>query len=252
MGEVYEALDIKLNRQVALKRANADHNGDPEERKHFISEAQIAASLKHSNIMTVYALAEEAGQFYHVCELLEGKTAAHILLRNGPLTIQQCLPIVRDVCAALSYAHSKGVIHRDLKPANIMIENASAKIMDFGISRRTKSLDCRTQTLCVAGTPAYMAPEEDIGEISLQSDIYSWAVSIYELLTGQLPFAGTGARENKRAGRFMSVSSFQPKLACLDEFFKKALHPSPSQRFHDAQEFCQAFFEAAKKYEQLK
>ena len=241
MGVVYEALDVKLNRRVALKRANDDHNNDPEERKQFLNEAQIGASLKHPNIMTVYAATEEAGLFYYVCELLEGKNVAEIISSKGHLTIQECLAILKGLCSAVDYAHSKGVIHRDLKPANIMIDNGTVKIMDFGISRITKNPDGRTQTLVVAGTPAFMPPEQSFGTVSREIDLYAMGVTLYDMLAGRLPFEGPTAWQDKIDGKFPPEPLAGHNKSGIDEFFKRALQPDSTKRFHSGAELLGAF-----------
>ncbi len=236
MGVVYEAIDLKLKRRVALKKICQTLRADPGERRRFRDEAAIVANFKHPNIMDVYALVEEDGQSYMVCELLEGETLDDLIARRGPLAPKECLSVLRGVCSALGYAHDKGVIHRDLKPANIMIAQGAVKIMDFGLAHRTQNPDGHTQTDCVMGTPAYMAPEQGFGSVSRESDLYAVGVSLYQMVSGRLPFSGPTAQQDKLEGRFPPAG-----VPGLDDFFQQALQPDREKRFRNAKDFSTAF-----------
>ena len=135
MGIVYRALDVRLNREVALKMLPAHLVSDPDRKRRFVREAQSAAALKHPNIAVVYEIDEVDGETLIAMELIEGETLTDVLAR-GPLPLQRALEIARDVANGLGTAHEKGIVHRDVKPGNIMIaEDGHAKVIDFGLSK---------------------------------------------------------------------------------------------------------------------
>lgn len=189
-GQVYKAWDPDTHQPVAIKVLLAE--GDPELLKRFQLEVVTTASLHHKNIVTIYISGEEGGTPYLVMELLEGKTIGQVIKNKIPLTLTEKVRIIKEVSEGLAFAHSKGVVHRDVKPANIMLlPDGSVKIMDFGIAlasnRKTMSV---TMDGFVVGTVPYMAPEQFTSEAkaSEQTDIFSFGVVCYELLTGRHPF----------------------------------------------------------------
>src|SRR5688572_24861732 len=188
MGEVYKAHDAVLNRMVAIKTINADLGADETLRKRFQREAQSAARLNHPNIITVYDYGEERNKIYMAMELLEGTDLKQTIARRRPLSLDDKLEIMDQMCDGLAFAHAGDIVHRDLKPANIhLLANGQVKIMDFGLARLGGSE--MTRTGMVMGTPHYMSPEQVRGErADSRSDIFSLGCVFYELLTYRKPF----------------------------------------------------------------
>src|SRR4051794_36292258 len=196
MGEVYRALDSKLNRHVAIKVLPARFLNDKAHMERFEREAQVLACLNHPNIATVHGIEQGA----IVMELVEGCNVC------GPLPLDEAIPIARQIALGLEAAHERGIVHRDLKPANIKITPAGAvKLLDFGLAKslgefaagalaRTTSPTCSltmTQAGMILGTAAYMSPEQARGKpVDKRTDIWSFGVVLYELLTGHQLFGG--------------------------------------------------------------
>jgi serine/threonine-protein kinase len=191
MGVVYEAIDPNIGRKVALKTIGAGTLGTNAEEvaKRFKNEARAAGGLNHPNIVTIYDADEQNGILYLAMEFLQGATLDVLLHAQQTLKPDQTVDIVRQVCAGLEYAHSKGVVHRDIKPGNIMVSATGAvKITDFGIARTANVM---TMTGQVLGTPNYMSPEQVVGKtVDGRSDLFSVGVVLYEMVTGERPFDG--------------------------------------------------------------
>jgi serine/threonine-protein kinase len=191
MGIVYKAEDPTIGRIVAVKTTRLDiHTMDDDEViRRFRHEARAAGALQHANIVTIYDAGEQGEIFYIAMEYVEGETLQR-LLRQRRFAPQEVLSLARQICAGLDYAHSHGVIHRDVKPANIVVTaDGSAKIMDFGIAKTSGG--GMTTDGQVLGTPYYMSPEQVRGRpLDGRSDLFCFAVILYEMLTGQKPFAG--------------------------------------------------------------
>ena len=190
MGTVYRAIDETLHREVAIKVLNTELN-DPSVARRFRAEAVTVARLNHPGIATVYELFQHEGQWLMVMEFVRGETLEALVTRKGPLPHPEAVDLCMQALAALAHAHSLGVVHRDLKPANIMFtESGTVKVMDFGIAR-VVGTEHLTSAGFMMGTPAYMAPEQVLGEdIDARADLYAMGVVLYHLLTGQLPFKG--------------------------------------------------------------
>ena len=203
MGQVYQATDTKLNRQVALKILPEAFASDPDRLARFQREAQVLASLNHPGIAAIYGLEESGDTRALVLELVEGPTLAD-RISKGPIPLDEALPIAKQIAEALEAAHEAGVIHRDLKPANIKVrDDGTVKVLDFGLA---KALDttpqgdpsqsptltaAATQMGVIMGTAAYMSPEQARGKtVDKRADIWSFGVVLYEMLTGQRAFAG--------------------------------------------------------------
>ena len=201
MGQVYQATDTKLNRQVALKILPEAFATDPDRLARFQREAQVLASLNHPNIAQIHGLEESEGTRALVLELVEGPTLAD-RIAQGPIPIDEALPIAKQIAEALEAAHEAGVIHRDLKPANIKVrEDGTVKVLDFGLA---KALDttpegdpsqsptltaAATQMGVIMGTAAYMSPEQARGKtVDKRADIWSFGAVLFEMLTGQKAF----------------------------------------------------------------
>jgi len=192
---VYEAVDPSINRRVALKELLVPPNLSGAQRRErverFYREARAAGLLSHPNIVTIYEAGEDQGRHFIAMEYLEGQTLRDVLDIEGSLPIDRVTNIVKQVCDALTYAHSKGVIHRDIKPDNIQIlPSGRIKITDFGIARimEEPSITADGQ---VFGTPSYMSPEQVAGKpLDPRTDIFSLGIMLYEMLTGRKPFTG--------------------------------------------------------------
>jgi serine/threonine protein kinase/Flp pilus assembly protein TadD len=190
MGVVYKAQDTKLDRLVALKFLPPHMTSEFEEEERFIHEAKAASALSHTNITTIHEIDEFEGQMFIVMEYVEGKTLKQIIEKET-LPIKKVLDIGIQICEGLAMAHEKGIVHRDIKSDNIMLTpRGQVKIMDFGLAK-LKGATKLTKTRSTLGTLAYMSPEQAQGEeVDQRSDIFSFGVVLYELLTGKLPFAG--------------------------------------------------------------
>ncbi len=190
MGIVYKAEDPTIGRMVAVKTTRLDVHGMDEEEvfKRFRHEARAAGALHHSNVVTIYDAGQHDNLFYIAMEYVEGETLQK-LLRQRRFTAAEVLDVARQICAGLDYAHSHGVIHRDVKPANIILTpDGMAKIMDFGIAKTGGGMTTDGQVL---GTPYYMSPEQVRGRpLDGRSDLFCFAVILYEMITGQKPFVG--------------------------------------------------------------
>ncbi|MGH9556776.1 MAG: protein kinase domain-containing protein, partial [Terriglobales bacterium] len=190
MGIVYKAEDPTIGRAVAVKTTRLDVHGMDEEEvfRRFRHEARAAGALHHSNVVTIYDAGQQGELFYIAMEYVEGETLQR-LLRQRRSSPREILDVARQICAGLDYAHSHGVIHRDVKPANIIITpDGIAKIMDFGIAKTGGGMTTDGQVL---GTPYYMSPEQVRGRpLDGRSDLFCFAVILYEMITGQKPFVG--------------------------------------------------------------
>ena len=188
MGRVYKAHDPVLNRFVAIKTMSASVDAGDEMHKRFHREAQAAALLNHPNIVTVHDFGEEKDLIFMAMELLEGADLRDAIERRLLPSLEEKVRVMEQICSALAFAHSKGVVHRDLKPANVHIQpNGQVKIVDFGLARMSTSN--MTQEGIVLGTPNYMSPEQALGDkVDARSDIFSAGAVFYELLTNHKPF----------------------------------------------------------------
>ena len=204
MGEVYRARDTKLDRDVALKVLPEAFTSDPDRLARFEREAKVLASLNHPNIGHIYGLEEAEGTKALVLELVEGPTLAD-RIADGPIPVDEALPIAKQIAEALEAAHEQGIIHRDLKPANVKVKaDGTVKVLDFGLAKAfqpeasgasasespTISLTAAaTQMGMVIGTAAYMAPEQAAGKVvDKRADVWAFGVVLHEMLTGQRLF----------------------------------------------------------------
>jgi hypothetical protein len=189
-GIVYQAADTVLNRKVALKELLEDVATDAEQAERFKSEAKALALLNHTHILPVYDLFEEHGHFWLVMELLTGGTL-NDKINAGSLDTARSIEIIKGIASGLEIAHQKGFVHRDIKPANILFaEDGSFRITDFGIAKH-QATGIKTSHGLILGSPGYMSPEQAAGEpVDPRSDIYSLGITMFQMLTGELPFRG--------------------------------------------------------------
>jgi serine/threonine-protein kinase len=245
---VYEAYDPLMNRRVAVKElampGGATSQQQEERISRFRREAQAAGTLNHPNIMTVYSFAEDNGRTFMAMEYLDGGTLRNEIDTKGFLTVPRSIEIALEVLQGLEHAHSKGVIHRDIKPDNIQIlSNGQVKITDFGIARLTFQPNL-TMDGQVFGTPSYMSPEQVVGkEIDARSDLFSLGVMLYEMISGQKPFAGDSVVSITYA--IMNKEPVQPAQADrkLWLVISKSLEKTPSMRYSSAAEMIAALQE---------
>src|SRR6516225_11799299 len=190
MGVVYRARDPIINRLVALKTITTGVANDPSLLQRFYREAQSAGGLQHPNIVTIYDMGEAGSLPYIAMELVEGENLEQVIARRSAIPITLKLMYAMQACRAFDYAHKRGIVHRDIKPGNVMLsKDGVVKVVDFGIARVLEN--SRTQTGMLIGTFAYMSPEQYHGEhADERSDIWSFGVMVYELLSYQRPFTG--------------------------------------------------------------
>jgi serine/threonine protein kinase len=191
MGNVYRALDRKVEEEVALKFINPEVAADQKMIERFRNELKYARKIIHKNVCRMYDLSEEGGVPYITMEYIAGEDLHRFIRRSGKLTVEKTIEIAEQVCEGLGEAHKLGAVHRDLKPQNIMIDKqGNARIMDFGIARFPQAQTI-TEMGKVVGTPKYMSPEQVEGrDIDLRSDLYSLGIILFEMVTGQAPFEG--------------------------------------------------------------
>jgi hypothetical protein len=251
MGEIYKAQDTRLNRFVAVKVLSTASAGDPERRKRFIQEAQAASALNHPNIITIHDIHPEGDSEFMVMEYVSGKTLVDLIPKGG-LRLPQALKYAVQMTEALIAAHSVGIVHRDLKPANVMVTDAGlVKILDFGLAKltdrgpMTTSGGDATQTIAdapltvegsIIGTVSYMSPEQAQGKkVDTRSDIFSFGVVLYEMVTGVRAFAGDNALSTlsailrDEARPLAEVAPDTPPQ--IEQVIKRCLRKNPDDRW---------------------
>ena len=210
MAVVYRAVDVRLRRKVALKVLPPELAFREDVKSRFLREAQMAAQLSHPNIVPIFAVDEHEGIVYFAMGLVDGETLAQQLARDPHPDLVTVRRVLREVADALAYAHSHGLVHRDVKPDNILIERATgqARVSDFGIARAAEGDGRLTVTGIAVGTPAYMSPEQAMGEreIDGRADLYALGVVGYQMLAGSLPF-----RAGNTPAMLMKHISEQPR-----------------------------------------
>jgi len=194
MATVYKAIQKSLDRTVAIKELKKSYHSDEQIVRRFERESKIAASLQHENIVHIYDYWKKP-TYCIVMEYVDGINLADVIEKTGALPIDVGVMIALQLCNALNYAHMRGLVHRDIKPSNIMIKrNGEVKLMDFGIAH-TRNLESLTMPGTLIGTPAYMSPEQILGQqLDARSDIFSFGIVLYEMFTGSKPFTEDGTR----------------------------------------------------------
>lgn len=243
MGIVYKAEDSRLNRTVALKFVVPRIVRREEDRERFIREAQTAASINHPNICTIYEIEEEGDNLFIAMEYVEGQSLKEIV-DKGPIKIESVLDAAIQIVDGLKEAHAVGVVHRDIKSSNILItKKGQAKIMDFGLAKPLEESKI-TETATIMGTIAYMSPEQASGEaFDHRTDIWSFGVVLYEMLSGQLPFGGEPqqlvlyAILNQNPQPIKNLPYALPFE--LDRIINKCLEKEPNERYRRADELLE-------------
>lgn len=190
MGEVWQAFDMNLERDVAVKLMRKELLANEEAVKRFAREARAVARLNHPNIVQVYTFGDQGGVLYFVMEMVEGETITQRMKACGPIPIGECVFLLLQAIEGLSYANARGIIHRDIKPSNLMLTpDYRVKIADFGLAKMVEHDTQMTAAGTTMGSPNYMSPEQAKGEeADHRSDIYALGISMYQMLTGTLPF----------------------------------------------------------------
>ncbi|MEA2209760.1 MAG: eukaryotic-like serine/threonine-protein kinase [Solirubrobacteraceae bacterium] len=252
MSTVHRALDVRLERQVAVKLLAEHLADDPTFVSRFQREAQAAARLVHPNIVQVFDSGqdESTGQYYIVMEYIEGKSCAEILRDDGWLEVDDAIAIIDQACEGLHYAHRHGVVHRDVKPGNLLrAREGEVKLADFGIAKATEQSSI-TQVGSVLGTAAYLAPEQARGEeAGPRADLYALGVVTYQLISGRLPYEAASLTElalkqqQEAPPRLDTlVAAVRPELA---DAVAIALALDPSERYETAREMGRALSDGA-------
>lgn len=234
MADVYKAMDHKLNRLVAVKVLKAEFRGDGSFVSKFRKEAQAAAGLAHPNIVNVYDVGEDRGLYYIVMELVEGITLKNYIDKKGKLSVKEATSIAIQVSLGLECAHNQGIVHRDVKPQNIIISvDGKVKLSDFGIA---KAINSNTITANVMGSVHYSSPEQVRGGFAdAKSDVYSLGITMYEMVTGRVPFDGdtTVAIAIKHLQEeIVPPSRYTPDLPySLEQIILKSTQKNPERRY---------------------
>ncbi|MBE0711841.1 MAG: protein kinase [Candidatus Aminicenantes bacterium] len=243
MGRVYRALDTKTREEVAIKVIRPDISEDKRTLERFVNEIKLVHKISHRNIGRMYHLSEDKGLHYITMEYVPGEDLKSFIRRSRRLDIATTVTIAKQVCNGLSEAHDAGIIHRDLKPSNIMIDKeGNAKILDFGIARAVGSQSVTAEGI-VIGTPEYMSPEQVEGkESDKRSDIYSFGVILFEMVTGRLPFAADTPfivafkQQSERPPQPEGLNPQTPPQ--LGAIILKCLEKDREKRYQSSEEVC--------------
>jgi serine/threonine-protein kinase len=233
-GSVYLAEDTWIDKKVALKvphKQNLDFS-------EMVKEPRLLASMSHPNIVTVLTAERQDDLFFIVMEYVEGETLEHIIMREGALELTRALDFTCQICNAVDHAHRAGVLHRDLRPGNMLItESGMLKVTDFGTSR---FLEIAAHGTTVIGSPPYMAPEQFYGKAVFASDVYSVGVTMYQMLTGSLPYDTPAPADIERLMRGELITAPRVKNSripkTINDIVLKALEPELTGRYQRASE----------------
>jgi serine/threonine protein kinase len=246
MATVFRARDAKHDRPVAIKVLRPELSATIGAAR-FEREFKTAARLSHPNILPVYDSGEAAGLLYYVMPLVDGESLRELLDREGRLLPADAIRIAAEVADALAYAHAQGVIHRDIKPENVLLQAGHAMVADFGIACRASSRgDERLTGAGISlGTVAYMSPEQSSGDdVDARSDLYSLGCTLYEMLTGQVPFTGSNAAAVMARHALEAVPSIRivrPSVSeQVERVVRRALEKVPDNRFESMDAFRRA------------
>jgi DNA-binding response OmpR family regulator len=242
MGVVYMASDRKLGRKVAIKRMRPEIKVRADQREKFIQEARIISRLSHPYIVGLHEIVEDAEDLYLVLDYVDGMPLSQLIVARGRLSFVESRNIMGCLAQAIDYAHDRHILHRDLKPANVMIDNSGyVKVMDFGLAWEMKATVSMLTQKEAAGTLAYMAPEQHLGQCGKASDIYALGVCLYEMLTGDIPFKGPDYLSQKERLWCQPPQALVPELPpALEQVLAGVLAPDPRQRTPSAAELYKA------------
>jgi len=254
MGDIYKAQDSRLNRVVAVKVLAHGGGEDSERRRRFIQEAQAASGLNHPNIIVIHDILSEPDADFMVMEYVSGKTLLDLIPKGG-LRVPQALQLAMQMADALSVAHAAGIVHRDLKPANVMVTDSGlVKILDFGLAKLTENAqfgyDDKTRTIAAApltvegsivGTVSYMSPEQAQGhKVDARSDIFSFGVVLYEMVTGARAFQGDNALSTLSAilrDEARPITEIAPDAPPqVEQLIERCLRKNPDDRWQSIED----------------
>ena len=243
MGTVYRALEVNLDRLVAIKVLNADVARDASIGERFRAEARAQAHLNHTNIATLYNFLILDGNAMMVMEYVDGESFQQLVDRRGPIPSQEAIPLFKQALLGLGAAHRVGIVHRDIKPSNIMVNKSGiVKVMDFGIAKAMGGSRALTRTGIQVGTVFYMSPEQVKGErVDIRSDIYALGVTLYEMLTAHVPFSANSdfqvLSDHVNSAPPLPTKFYPYIPKGVENIVLKALEKSPGDRFQTVEEF---------------
>lgn len=236
-GSVFLAEDVWIHKKVAVKVPHKQNLDFTE----MLKEPRLLASLNHPNIVTVLTAEKQDGVFFIVMEYVTGETLEHIISREGALDVARALDFTCQICNAVDHAHTVGVLHRDLRPGNMLVSDTGMlKVTDFGTSR---FLEIAAHGTTVIGSPPYMAPEQFYGKAVFASDVYSVGVTMYQMLTGELPYGSPAPADIERLIRGELVTPPRVKNSripkAVNDIVLKALAPDVKQRYQRASDLLE-------------
>ncbi len=243
-SQVFLLEDRILKRKCALKVLSSQVTGfSSEAMERFLREARLYAELEHPNIVPIYDVGFEGNRAYIIMKYIEGRNLRDIISRSGALPLEAALRISRDILSALAYMHRKGIVHRDIKPSNIIIEESTGKaiLADFGLAKRMDAVTRLTRSGELLGTPHYLSPEQAKGDkVTPASDVYSFGITLFEMLTGKLPFNGESPLQilwKHVREPLPPISRYNPSLPSeVVRIVQKATEKKPSNRYPSAAE----------------
>ena len=247
MGVVYKALDLNLERPVAIKVMSAEARNDPDFVERFRQEARMQGALNHPNVAQLFDYFVHDGAPVAVMEFIDGESLEQLIRRRGALPAHESIPIFKQALRGVAAAHRAGIIHRDLKPSNLMItRDEIVKVMDFGIAKR-QGTTCATKVSTSIGSPLYMAPEQILGRaVDCRTDVYALGITLYELLSGQRPFNPRGKPEYLVLNAHVNELPEPPTVyrygipQPIVDAVMRSLAKHPDARFQSADDFMRA------------
>lgn len=248
MGTVYLARDLSLEREVALKIISPELTRNPSLMARFRVEAIAQAKLNHSNITVIHSFDQQKDTYYIVMEFVDGKTLKQVVRENKKIPLKEAAAIFSQILEAVAYAHFKGIVHRDIKPSNIFLtKDHTVKIGDFGIAK-VEGIDGLTRAGSTLGSPLYCSPEQVMGKkTDARTDVYSLGMTLYEMLTGKLPFKQEDDSDYKLMRQVLDIVPQTPSQLersippAVDAFIMKCLAKTPEERFQSVKEAEETF-----------
>src|SRR5438132_1343343 len=250
MGVTYKAFDVDLHCPVTLKVISEQYLGDESVRLRFLREARAAASVRHPNVASVFHLGRTGQNYFYAMEFVEGETLENLIKRSGKLEVRPALEIATQVAAGLAAVHKQKLVHRDIKPSNIMVSaeegnNVAAKIIDLGLAKPAADAPAEAAIStpgAFAGTPAFASPEQFAGiGVDIRSDLYSLGVTLWEMMTGKVPFRGSpGEVMFQHQHAPLSFEQLQGVPQPVIVLLRVLLEKDPAQRFQNPTELLKA------------